>query len=271
MAFMLAEKYAFISLDTIYGFKPNSNELKFMLDEIQDGSISGDVEVNWMTGRRQRRLAAIKNNKTCTITANNGFVVGGLLAAQIGDSNPISAHDSADIRTPFFERIVVGTGDTISLAHEAVGSTGDEIGVIYRANKDGSQGEPFTQAATPSAIEFAFDGVNEIELPTNAFSEGDVVLVFYHYMTKGVRYTNRSADYAGSAKLVCEVLVKDICSGKELVSTVTFPKVEISDSFNISFGSDAAVHNFEAEAVADACGGSDQDYFYWDIPDEDAA
>jgi len=269
MPFMLSDKYALVSLDAIYGLKPGTNELKFILDEIKNGNISGEAEISWMTGRRGRRLAAIKSNKTCTITADNGYIVGGLLAAQIGDENPVAAYTTPDIEAPMFERITVGAGTTVQLAHEAVGDLGNEVKFIYKANKDGSQGEVFAQAATASATEFAFDGTKQITLPTGKFAAGDVVIVFYNYKTKGVMYTNRSADYAGSAKLICTVMVKDICSGAEKVSTVTFPKAEISDNFSINFGTDVAVHGFEAQAVADACAGEQSDYFYWIVPDDE--
>jgi len=258
------DKYTFESLDTIVGFRPSDDACLFILDEIQDGEISGDAELTWSTGRRGRRLAATKSNKTCSITANNGFVVGGLLAVQIGDENPTEDFETASIKAPAFEKITVGDTNTVTLSHQAIGENGNEIGLIYKANKDGSQGESYAQAAAASATEFAFDGADTITLPANAFKADDVVIVFYNYNTKGRMYTNKSSNYAGSAKIICDITVKDVCDGTTKHSKVIFPRVEISDTWSFSFGNDNAVHAFSAEAAATMCDSNgDSDYFYW--------
>ena len=260
------DKYAIASIDSITGFDLSTKECIFILDEIKDATLEGAAETVWSTGKEGRRLSAMKRNKTCSISANNGFIVGGLLAQTIGDGSPEEDFTSATILMPAFERIEVGSGNTVETAFEAEGTTGSEIAFIYKANKDGSQGAKYPQAATASATAFAYDPDDkEITLPTGVFTEGDVVIVFYDYKTKGRKYSNKSDTYAGDVYLVVDVLVKDICDGSLQHSKLVMPKVTIDDNFSFAFGNDMAVQAFRAEANSSICA-KNSEYFYWVFP-----
>ena len=263
------DKYSITSVDSIVGFDLATKECLFILDELQEATLEGDAEVIWATGREGRRLSSMKRNKTFTITATNGLIVGGLMAQQLGDRERVSDTTNATIRIPAFERIPVGSGNTVETQFTAVGSVGNEIGWIYRANRDGSQGQKFAQAATASATAFAYDpATRTISLPTGgAFAEGDMVIVFYEYMTMGRRYANKSDSYAGDAYLVCDIIVKDVCDATLQHSKLVIPRVSMSDNFNLSFGADMAVQAFSAEAVASICAG-EAEYFYWVFPQQ---
>ena len=233
---------------------------------IQDATLEGDAEVVWATGREGRRLSALKRNKTCSISANNGFIVGGLLAQTIGDANPVTDVENPTIRMPAFERVQVATAGEVQTAFTAVGTAGNELGWIYMANRDGSQGRRFAQAAAASADAFASDpATRRITLPTGVFSVGDVVIIFYEYMTRGRKYSNRSDSYAQDAYLVCDIMVKDVCDGTMQHSKLVMPRVTISDTFSFAFGADMAVQAFSAEATASICAG-EREYFYWVFP-----
>ncbi|MCL2020439.1 MAG: hypothetical protein FWG70_11905 [Oscillospiraceae bacterium] len=261
------DKYSISAIDTATGFDLATGECLFIFDEIKNGSIEGAAEVRWSTGRKGRRLFAVKNNKTCTVTLNNGFIVGGALALSIGDFSPTADFNAASILIPAFERIEVGESETIKISHKAVGVCGNEIGFIYKANKDGSQGEPYTQNSAASSSSFAYDGETEITLPTDEFNRGDIVIVFYEYLTKGVKYSNKSNSYSGSCKLILDVLAEDVCTGAVRHSKLVMPKVLVNDKFNFSFGDDMSVQSFSAEARASVCEGRDSEYFYWIFPD----
>ena len=257
------DKYSISSIDSIVGFDLATRECIFILDEIQDATLEGDAELVWATGREGRRLSALKRNKTCSISANNGFIVGGLLAQTIGDQNPETDRTTASIRIPAFERLTVGSTGTVITAFEAVGTPGNEIGWIYKSNRDGSQGQKFAQAATASATTFAYDpATREITLPVGEFAIGDMVILFYEYLTMGKKYVNRSDSYAGDVYLVCDIMVKDVCDGTIQHSKLVMPRVTISDTFSFSFGGDMAVQSFAAEASASVCAGQSE-YFYW--------
>ncbi|MDE7239276.1 MAG: hypothetical protein K2N41_06135, partial [Lachnospiraceae bacterium] len=62
----------------------NAGELEFIMDEVQDGSIQNSQEKSDITGRNGRKIASLKKNKAVTVSATNGVLVGGALAAQTG-------------------------------------------------------------------------------------------------------------------------------------------------------------------------------------------
>jgi len=261
------DKYAIVSIDSITGFDLSTKECLFILDEIKDATLEGAAETIWSTGKEGRRLSAMKRNKTCAISANNGFIVGGLLAQTIGDLDPEEDFTTASILMPAFERIEVTDPTKVELAFAAQGVTGNEIGWIYKANKDGSQGEKFAQAASATATQFAYDDTDkEITLPTGKFAAGDVVIVFYEYLTKGRKYSNKSDVYAQDCYLVCDIMVKDVCDGTLQHSKLVMPKVTLDDNFSYTFGNDMAVQAFRAEANSSICS-KDREYFYWVFPD----
>lgn len=260
------DKYVINGIDSIIAFDLRTNECLFILDELQDATLEGDAEVVWQTGRQGRRLSAMKRNKTCTISANNGFIVGGLLAQQVGDFDPTTDIENPTIAIPAFETPIVETAGEVKTEFTAIGTPGNEIGWIYARNRDGSQGRKFAQGASASATEFAYDPATRIiTLPTGAFDIGDAVIVMYEYKTKGVKYTNRSDNYAQDVRLVCDIVVQDVCDGTLQHSKLVLPRVSVSDTFSFTFGSDPAVQAFSAEAIATICGG-DREFFYWVFP-----
>ena len=160
------------SVDTITTFN-NADELEFILDEIQDTTISNTQENVDITGKQGAIIGKMKRNKAVTISGNNGFIVGGAMAAQTG----------SDVEQGTFKvratEIAIVKSNKASIQNAAVGTPGAEIGTVYKRNSNGSLGEKFTQNATASKTkEFAY---NEKEL---TFFEGDLkdgeeVVVFY--------------------------------------------------------------------------------------------
>lgn len=269
---MQFDKYSITSIDSIVGFDPKNEECLFILDEIKDATLEGAADIVWATGKQERRLAALKRNKTCKISCNNGFIVGGVLKQQFGDQDSVEDFDNASIEIPAFEKIEVQTGaSTVELSFEAVGKTGEEIPFIYKANKDGSQGKAFpigVQSGTNDSEVFELDAdMKTIKLPDGEFDGKDVVIVFYTRLTKGRKYSNKSGNYAGNVKLIADVMIQDICTKAETHSKLVFPSVEVLDNFSYSFGNDMAVQKFEAEAVSSICSG-DSEYFYWVFPED---
>ena len=71
------------SLDQLTGFN-NANEIEFILDELQDSTISNTQENNDITGKNGAAIGTLKRNKAVTVSGNNGLLVGGGMAAQTG-------------------------------------------------------------------------------------------------------------------------------------------------------------------------------------------
>ncbi len=262
------DKYAVQTLETVTLFEPASGKCLAILDEIKDASLEGAADTIWATGASGKRLSSFKTNKTLVFNCNNGYIVGGLLAQQFGGA-PEVADTTATIPMPAFEYLTVEDGGTTALTkNAAIGTVGDEIGWIYKMNKDRSQGQEYAQAAAATATEFSYDpATREITLPTDVFQDGDEIIVFYEYLSKGVKFIDRSDVYAGDAKAVFDYLVKDPCDASLRHAMFVMPRGTISDNFSFSFGSDFAVHPFSIEAAADICSKTNE-YGYWIFPSE---
>ena len=262
-------KYSITSLETVTLFDIATGQCKAILDEIKDATLEGAAEIVWSTGAQGRRLSSFKRNKTLAFSCNNGYIVGGLLAQQFGDESPLEDMATATIPNPAFEYLAVaGGGATATLANTAVGDPGSEILWLYAVNKDRSQGKAYAQGAAAGADTFSYDpATNEVTLPTGAFNDGDEAIVFYEFLAKGVKFSDRSDSYAGDAKVVFDYIVKDVCTGDLRHAMFVMPKGSIDDNFSLSFGNDMAVHPFRIEASADICS-KDREYGYWIFPAE---
>ena len=72
------------SLETITAFDITTGNFMFVLDELQNATISQTQEKTDITGKQGRKLASLKRNKAVTVSGTNGLVSGGLLELQTG-------------------------------------------------------------------------------------------------------------------------------------------------------------------------------------------
>lgn len=253
------DKFAITGFLSATGFELGTDQILFMIDDPQDATISGDADIIWATGRLGRNLYNIKRNKTATIAMNSGFVIGGLLAEQFGDRAPeVSTGDARTILYPHFDDSMEAdtNGDEALTQYTATGVIGNEIGWIYKVNRDGSSGARFAQAATASATEFSYDpATRTIILPIGQFAPGERVRAWYSTLSDGVRFSNMSDSFARDIRLVCEIMVQDPCDGTESVAKLVYPRVSVSDTFSLSIGSDPVVQAFEGQAMVSMCEG----------------
>ena len=112
----------------------NAGELEFIMDEVQNGSIKNSQEKSDITGRNGRKIASLKKNKAVTVSATNGVLVGGALAAQTG-----SEVEQGTFRVRITDVMTV-KDNACKTTKTAVGVTGAEIGTIYVKNANGSLG-----------------------------------------------------------------------------------------------------------------------------------
>lgn len=245
------------SVDTITTFN-NADELEFILDEIQDTTISNTQENVDITGKQGAIIGKMKRNKAVTISGNNGFIVGGAMAAQTG----------SDVEQGTFKvratEIAIVKSNKASIQNAAVGTPGTEIGTVYKRNSNGSLGEKFTQNATASKTkEFAY---NEKEL---TFFEGDLkdgeeVVVFYDMEVEAARISNDSNTYSKTLKMYIDVTAQDNCDNVYHGQFIV-PRADFTGEFDITMGSDPAVQAFNCTSLKDTCSGTGKlwDFIVW--------
>lgn len=238
------------SLDTITAFTLE-DEPAFILDELQDATISQTQDSQEITGKGGRKLSSLKRNKAVTISGTNGLVSAGLLEVQTGGT----FEQDDDLLVAVTEYLTIES-DATKTTYTAEGDAGAEIVALYIRNSDGSCGTALTQDSTASSGKFAYNPTTKaITFVASAYEDGTEVVVFYNREIEGAKLTNMSDSYSGKLKLYVDATGEDRC-GKQYHVQFYIPKADFNGEFSIEMGGDQVTHAFEAESLAgSSCGG----------------
>ncbi|MBS5619659.1 hypothetical protein [Eubacterium sp.] len=248
-----ADKLIITEIDQITCFN-NANELEFIMDEVQEGSVNNTQDKEDITGRGGRKIGSLKKNKGVTISATSGVVVAGALAAQTGTD---VEHGTFKVRKT---EIVSVENNKATITGTPVGSAGSEIGYVYIKEKN-ALGKKFSQDATASATgKFAFSGKDLTFFESDIEDETEIV-VFYDEEVESAKVSNDSEKYSKVLKMYIDVTAQDTCDnlyhGQFIVERADF-----NGEFELSMGGDPTVHSIEAESLAGGCSGSSK---LWDF------
>jgi len=232
----------------------NAGELEFIMDEVQNGSIKNSQEKADVTGRNGRKIASLKKNKAVTVSASNGVLVGGALAAQTGTE---IEQGSFKVR---ITDVMTVTGNKCMTSKKAIGTAGDEIGTIYTKNANGSLGTKLEQDTTAAAGKFAYDPETK-EITVTGIADGTELVAFYDVEVESARISNDSEKYSKVLKLYIDVVLQDQCD-VEYAGQLIIQRADVSGEFELSLGGDSFAHAFEAESLAGGCTGSTN---LWDL------
>ncbi len=232
----------------------NAGELEFIMDEVQNGTINNTQEKSDVQGRNGRKLASLKKNKAVTVSATNGVLVGGALAAQTGTE---VEQGTFNVR---ITDVMTVNSNKCTTSKTAVGVTGAEIGTIYIKNANGSLGEKLEQDSAAAAGKFAYDPTTK-ELTVDGIADGTELVAFYDVEVESARISNDSEKYSKVLKLYIDVVLQDSCD-VEYAGQVIIQRADVSGEFELSLGGDNFAHSFEAESLAGGCTGSTN---LWDL------
>lgn len=256
---MIVRDLVVTSLETIRCFDITTGDFMFELDELQDASLSQSQETSDIVGKQGRKISTMKRNKTVTISGTNGIVSAGLLEAQTG-----SDFESKNAEIMWCEKL---TADNIAwemyTTYKAVGPVGAEIVGLYEFYPEhGIMSRKYTQDS--HAVQngtFTYDpNSRRIHLAPGGSSidpEGNpeemTFFVFYKRKIDAAVLDNKSDRYSTKCSMYIDALAEDSCSR---VFHIQFfiPKADFSGTFDLNMGDSQTVHNFEAEALAGACG-----------------
>lgn len=232
----------------------NAGELEFIMDEVQNGSVKNTQEKTDVQGRNGRKIASLKKNKAVTISASNGVLVGGVLAAQTG-----TEVEQGTFKVRITDVMTVN-GNKCSTSKTAVGTIGDEIGTIYIKNANGSLGTKIEQDATAASDKFTYDPTTK-EIVLTGIDDGTEVVAFYDVEVESARISNDSEKYSKVLKLYIDVILQDSCD-VEYAGQIIIQRADVSGEFELNLGGDNFAHAFEAESLAGGCTGSTN---LWDL------
>ena len=255
---MIVDGYYITSLDQLMTFN-SANELEFIMDELQDSTISNTQENNDITGKNGAVVGTLKRNKAVTVSGNNGLIVAGAIAAQTGST---VESGKFTIRTT---DILTVESNSVTLTNTPVGAAGAEIITVRKKGSNGLLGEAFEQDATASASgKFAYaDGT--ITFFEGDLEDGDVVTVFYDTeVDNATRVTNDADTYSKTLKAYLDVTVQDRCD-KLLHGQFIFPRADFTGNFDMSLGGTDSVQSYEFRTLKNLCSNEVGKGLFWEF------
>lgn len=238
------------SLETITAFDITTGNFMFVLDELQNATISQTQEKTDITGKQGRKLASLKRNKAVTVSGTNGLVSGGLLELQTG------SEFENKLTTVMWTDYITVTGNAAATSYIAVGTAGNEIESVYVKNNDGTLGATLTQDTAVSAGKFTYDPATKaIAFNDGEIADGTEIVVYYLRQIQADVLENMSDNYSGKCALYIDAFAEDKCAN---VYRIQFyiPKADFNGEFSFEMGDNQSVHAFEAESLSGACGTS---------------
>lgn len=219
-------------------------------NQLQDMTISNSVDTVYALGKNQVKLGGFSNNKAVNITATSGMYSGDILALSSGAS--VESLTEAPVRQ---REVLTVASNAVTLTNKAVGTSGAEIGFVYKVTSSGGQGEKLEQAEAASSGHFAYDAsTKKITFNSNELKDGERVIVYYNAkVSSAIQIVNKSDEFAKTVKVVGTAHVQDPCNGLDYIAYLEIPRARFTGNFDIALGNDPAVQNIEIEALADPC------------------
>lgn len=242
------------SLETITAFDTTGTTLKFVLDELQSATIAQSQDETEITGKQGRRISTLKRNKAITISGTNGLISHGLLEVQTG----VSFAEGAT--TVSWTDYLTVQSNEATTSWKAIGTAGSEILECYIKNNDGTIGTELTQDSTAAAGKFAYAPATK-KLTFSNIPNGSEVVVIYKRNITAQSLKNLSDKFSGKLQLYIDALAEDKCANVFRVQ-IFVPKADFTGNFSLEMGDNQTVHEFEATALAGACGGTDTLFTY---------
>lgn len=240
--------FTITSLETIKAYSLDGVP-QFILDELQDATISQTQDKEDITGKGGRKLSSLKKNKAVTISGTNGLMSSGLLEAQTGgkfeekESTPISWNEVLKI-----------SSDEAVTSFKAVGTAGAEIEALYIRNNDGTAGTALEQAASAAEGKFAYNpATKKLTFNADDYEDNTEIIVFYTRNIAGNVLVNKSDNYSKILHVFIDAMGEDKCGNTYRVQ-FDIPKADFNGEFEIAMGDTQTVHAFEIEALSGACG-----------------
>lgn len=246
-----------VSLETITAFDVVTGSYLFTMDELQNASLAQGQEKIDITGKQGRKLTSLKRNKTLTVSGSNGMMSAGMLELQTG-----CAFDNKATEVMWYDYLTVN-GNKATTNFKAVGTDGNEIPEVLVKDKDGivvkvlTQGTDAVATTTEKNGTYTYDpSKKEIEFASGELEDGTEIVANYNRKIQASVLDNMSDTYSGKATLYIDLLAEDKCANVYRVQ-IKIPKADFNGEFNMEFGDNQTIHNFEAEGLAGACGAGD--------------
>lgn len=237
------DKMIIESIDEVYCFDRETDEILFVFDQIRNGELTSESDVVYSEGRQGVQLAAFDRNKTAGFSCENGYVQAGAIAVQLGTDL-----EEGDITYEIMENITAKSGGVVELSESPDGGESGVVGV-YKINSDGAPG---ARLAGADYTFTAASGDGHAKITITDGSGGYLV----HYKSKtstGKMIINSGDEFSNNIRLVINFVAQEPCGGNKYLMQCVMPNAKATGQFSLSAGDNPAVHNFEASALYDVC------------------
>lgn len=252
-----AEKLIVDSIDLVTCFSPSTGELNWMIDQVTDGTLTNGSETVYGAGKNGVNLSALDRNKSASFTLNNGYIVGGVIAAQTGTAAVKASVSSPLKKVPTHDIITVAANETTAkLSKTPVGVTGAEVKFVYPLVNGVQDRKLEVDTAPEKGKSFKIDAASKtLTFATGEFTADTEIIVFYDYdATEGSKYSNSSNTFSKGGKVVLDLTCRDICDNDVIYHTkFVYPNAKIDGNFDIAIGDTPAVHAITGNALASIC------------------
>lgn len=250
---MNIDKFTITSFDQIVGFDRTTGNLEMILDELTDFTLSQEEEKVEISGKGGRTIGSLKKNKKVTGKGTNGMLSGGSLATMLG-----SDIESGDFTIKYTDTISVASNKGTT-KETAVGTAGDEIGVIYVRDENNayiSGGKKLTQvAADPAEGEFSYNPASkEITFHDGEIADGVEVIAFYDAKVTGKKIINDADNYSKTLSVFVDCMCVDPCD-RVFHGQFIIERADFTGTFDITGGSDPSTQGFEFTSLPNLCTG----------------
>ena len=262
MPSIIAEDNILITeLDTITGYRPNTDVPKYVIEEPQKCSIAHDEQITDLTGKAGVLIGTLKKGKSVKISYSNGLLSFAAMGSQLGVKYAVQ-EDTLQER----EVLILTENGSGQLAatttFQACGTIGAEIASVAAVgqNKSFALLEGVVQGASVAPGTFTYDPATKELLFDPADIPADTrVAVTYRRVAQVGMLENDATKYAATDRWVIDALGKDPC-GKEYRVQIDANQVDVSGTFTLDIGDTQTVQNVEGRCVKSGCGGSDSLY-----------
>lgn len=229
----VTNRWAVRDVATASFFDLNTGKLKVKLETLKMSNIENSAETVYASGSSGNpKLVGFSGGRAARFILQDALFSNEMLGMLLGNDVTSGAEDVTR------NNVLIVNSDQVTLPYSPSSN-----GALISVNKllfDGTLGASFDYvSATPTANEYSVTG-NVVSFEAGALDDGDKVLIYYQ--TAGSPDTKKitaSTDkFAGSYKLILDVLVRDYHLKKDFAAQITVPNAKVEDNWNVNLQPD---------------------------------
>lgn len=242
--------YTVSMLDYLDVFRRDDGLLDFRLEELTSFNMNMNEESSEIKGKNNNTIGHKKSNKTTTGSGSSGIISMGLMKAQTGGEIETGEMEIKKSET----KVISGAGTAVVTDYTAIGTEGNEIGVIQLFNEKSICVKKYEQGTAATEDKFSYDpDTKTINLPNDPdIKSGMSILYAYTRTVKGMSVNNPYDKYSEVREMWFHCFGEDTCDTTWNIA-IWIPRADITGEFGLAFGEDQTMHEFNFNALPDLC------------------